>query len=226
MPSKNTIKIFVKNGIYHIYNRGVEKRDIFLDKQDYNIFLYYLKTYLTAPIDQKKLPLNISRLGSIFDLHKNIDLICYVLMPNHFHFLIQQKSEYTITEFMRRLSNAYVKYFNEKYERVGPLFQGRYKAVLLAGGTVPYLSFYIHTNPIDLPDYSKIKDLKNYIYSSYRDYIDKQNTSWIFRDYILDYFQENNKFISYKKQTEQFAFLSDKYKKEKYENLIPFLLDY
>jgi len=83
------------------------------------MFLYYLKIYLN-PVknNERTLPINIRRLGDSFDLYKNIRLFCYVLMPNHFHFLIQQSSEDAIVELMRRLSNAYVRYFNDKYNRV------------------------------------------------------------------------------------------------------------
>jgi len=221
MPAKNTIREFIKDGIYHVYNRGVEKRDIFLDEQDYKIFLYYLKTYLTPPSDQKKIPLNILRLGSDFDLYKNINLLCYVLMPNHFHFLIKQISEDALTEFMKRLTNAYVKYFNDKYQRVGPLFQGRYKAALvLKDEYFMHLSFYIHINPIELSEYSSIKDLENYPYSSYPDYIGKRNTSWISKDDILNYIKKD-KFTTYQKLTEKFTLNSEKYKKE----LTPVLLE-
>ena len=213
MPAKNTIRTFVRGGIYHVYNRGVEKRDIFLDEQDYKIFLYYLKTYLTPPSEKKKTPLNILRLGPDFDLYKNINLLCHVLMPNHFHFLIKQNSENAVTELMKRLTNAYVKYFNEKHQRVGPLFQGRYKAVLvLKDDYLVHLSFYIHVNPIELARFSDIKELENYPYSSYPDYIGKRSTSWVYKDYVLNYI-EKDKFATYKKLTERFALESDKYKK-------------
>ncbi len=214
MPSKNTIRNFVKGGIYHIYNRGVEKRTIFLDQQDYRMFLYYLKSYLTAPDTQKDSPRIISRLGPDFDLYKNIKLLCYVLMPNHFHFLIQQESEDAIIEFMQRLSNGYVKYFNEKYERVGSLFQGRYKSIFVSKDEyLLHLSSYIHINPIELKDYSDLKSFENYSFSSYPDYIGKRNTSWVSRDTILNY-MEGEKFFEYKKQTENLAAVSDKYKEE------------
>ena len=224
MPSKNTIRNFIKGGIYHIYNRGVEKRDIFLDQQDYNIFLFYLKTYLTPPDNKKKIPFNILRLGPDFDLYKNINLLCYVLMPNHFHFLVKQISKDAVTELMKRLTNAYVKYFNDKYQRVGPLFQGRYRGVLvLKDEYFMYLSFYIHINPIELPEYSDIKKLKNYSYSSYMDYIGKRNTSWVHKDYILNYIRKD-KFTTYKKFTEELILESDKYNKYK-KDLKPVLLD-
>lgn len=219
MPSKNIIRTFIKGGIYHIYNRGVEKRNIFLDEQDYRVFLYYFKTYLTAPDTHKKTPRNILELGSNFDLHKNVKLLCYVLMPNHFHFLIRQESENAITEFMKRLINAYVRYFNNKYERVGPLFQGRYKGILVTKDEYfLHLSSYIHINPIELPNYSNVEKLEDYSYSSYPDYIGKRNTSWVHKAYILDYIDEKeDKFAVYRKETEELAKVSDKYKKEQKE---------
>ena len=225
MPSKNTIRKFVEGGIYHIYNRGVEKRDIFLDEQDYKVFLYYLKTYLTVPDNKKKTPLKISRLGPDFDLYKNINLFCYVLMPNHFHLLLKQIPKNAMTELMRRISNAYVKYFNDKYKRVGPLFQGRYKSILVSEDEYfMRLSLYIHINPIELSEYSDIQKFKHYPYSSYLDYIGKRNTSWINKDYILDYIEEENKFVTYEKIIKGFILDSGKYNKYKKE-LVPILLD-
>jgi putative transposase len=216
MSLKNTKREFIKDGIYHIYNRGVEKRNIFLDEEDYKIFLYYLKTYLVPPDTEKKTPINITRLGSNFDLYKNIQLLCYVLMSNHFHFVFKQFSEKAITEFMRRLTIAYVRYFNNKYKRVGPLFQGRYKSVLVdKDDYFLYLSSYVHINPIELSKYSEINTLEHYPYSSYSDYIGKINTPWIHEEYILNYINDKeDKFLFYKNQTEQLALESDKYKKE------------
>ena len=116
---------------------------------------------------------------------------------------------------MKRLINAYVRYFNDKNQRVGPLFQGRYKAILVTKDEyLQYLSYYIHINPIELSDYSEIGKLENYSYSSYPDYIGKRDTSWVFRDGILNYFQGKDKFALYKEETENFVKISDKYKKQ------------
>jgi len=221
MPAKNTIRTFVKDGIYHVYNRGVEKRKIFLDKQDYRIFNYYLKTYLTAPSIGGDSPRIVLRLGREFDLYKNLELMCYALMPNHFHFLLKQNSENAVTEFMKRLTNAYVKYFNDKYDRVGTLFQGRYRAILVDKDEyLTHLSSYIHINPIEMKEFSDAEKLKKYTFSSYLDYIGKRNTPWVHRDFILNYF-EKDKFSDYEEQTKKLIFASDKYKKK----LNFFLLD-
>lgn len=140
MPAKNSIKQYVENGYYHLYNRGVEKRNIFLDDQDYSVFLGYIKQYLG--------PHEGSDPKSLVD---DIDLIAFCLMPNHFHFLAKQKTIDGITKFMRAICTNYVMYFNKKYERVGTLFQGKYKGVLLDNDTyLLHLSRYIHLNPIKI----------------------------------------------------------------------------
>jgi len=192
MPSKNTIKIYVKNAVYHVYNRGIDKRIIFCDEQDYKIFLYYLKVFLT-PTDylKKDLPGIKKRLGRNYDLYKRICLFAYVLMPNHFHLMLKQKDEKAMIELMRRLTNAYVEYFNKKYKRVGPLFQGRYKAVLIDKESYfLHLSRYIHQNPLELLKKLKLSKLEDYPYSSYPDYLGKRrHTLWLCIDEIMDYFK-------------------------------------
>lgn len=197
MPSRNTVKIYVANGIYHIYNRGVEKRKIFLDEEDYKVFLYYLKSYLLPLEQQVKPPRGIKCLDN-FILHKEIKLFVYCLMPNHFHLMLKQLREKTIIEFMRRLSNAYVEYFNKKYERVGSLFQGRYKAILVdKENYLLHLSRYIHINSLELfeDQKDKFEKLRKYPYSSYLDYIGKKNSKWISREEIMNYF-ENTKDVT------------------------------
>ncbi len=229
MPSKNIIRNFITDGIYHIYNRGVEERIIFLDEQDYSVFLFYMKIYL-SDIEETDIKEILSRFNySItrgnLNLCKNINLSSYCLMPNHFHLLVQQKDKKSIIEFMQRLSNAYVKYFNKKYKRVGSLFQGRYKAALI--DSTNYLLnviHYIHANPLELPEHSNFEKLENYNYSSLKDYIGKTNTLWLRKDYIPGFYEPLNKdrFKNYKEQLKIFIIQSDKYK----EQAKHLLLDY
>lgn len=215
MPSKNTIKTYVEDGIYHIYNRGVEKRDIFLDEQDYKIFLHYLKSYF-LPFEQQekaKLPHSMRFLKS-FNFSEQISLLAYCLMPNHFHFLVKQSTERAIVELMRRMSNAYVEYFNKKYDRQGPLFQGRYKARLVENDIYfLYVSSYIHRNPLGLFSglalEQQIKKLRGFSYSSYADYLGKRNTPWIYKNEIMPIFREKGESIesglnSYQKFVEEY----------------------
>jgi len=200
MPSKNSIKIYLKDGIYHIYNRGVEKRDIFLDEQDYKVFLSLLKRYL-LPLNDDENKVDRVRPCWESEIYKQIRLFCYCLMPNHFHLMAQQLKERAITEFMRRLTNAYVGYFNEKYNRqnVGPLFQGKYRAALITKEShFLYLPYYIHFhNPEGLYQNEKeedsIKRVQNYPWSSYLDYLGKRNTKWIYKGGIMEQFVEMEK---------------------------------
>ena len=161
MPAKNSRKIYKENGFYHLYNRGVEKRSIFEDKQDYSVFLLYLKSYLlpknvdalqemlsdkNSTWNEKRLILKQLRLNNF---NKEISLLAYCLMPNHFHFIVKQTAPDSIDRFINSLNTRYVMYFNKKYDRVGPLFQGVYKAVVVeTDEQLLYLSGYIHRNPL------------------------------------------------------------------------------
>jgi len=163
MPAKNSRKIFAPNSYYHIYNRGVEKRTIFLEDIDYNVFLSYIQTYI-LPKDEKTLNYIISdpkaewkeknkaiKLLRLNNFFKSLSLISYALMPNHFHFLVKQKEENIIDRFMNSFCTRYSMYFNKKYKRIGTLFQGVYKAVLVdSDEQLHHLSRYIHRNPLPL----------------------------------------------------------------------------
>jgi len=158
MPAKNRTKIYVENGYYHLYNRGVEKRNIFLDQQDYGVFLCYLKEYLT-PRDEKQLKkilantktsyrekAKILKILALNNFSEEITLIAYCLMPNHFHFLLKQKNAGSIDQLMNSLGTRYTMYFNKKYNRVGVLYQGVYKAVLVStDDQLLHLTRYIHS---------------------------------------------------------------------------------
>ncbi len=199
MPSKNTVKNYVKDGIYHIYNRGVEKRDIFMDDQDYKAFLNILKRYLSSP-EQLKLnqvgPGNQVRPGRQTELYKNIRLLCYCLMPNHFHLMVKQLTERAMTDLMRRLTNSYTRYFNKKYERVGSLFQGRYKAALITKEVYfLHLPYYIHYNPTGLfnSEDNIEEKVENYPWSSLGDYLGNRNTNWLYTEGLMEQFIETQK---------------------------------
>lgn len=100
-------------------------------------------------------------------------------MPNHFHLLIKQSNHDSMTKFLRALSTRYSMYFNKRYQRVGSLFQSRYKAVLVDNELqFLYLSKYIHRNPLDLPTISP-SNLVEYPYSSYRNYLNQIQQTWI-----------------------------------------------
>ena len=184
MPAKGSVKYYMDNSIYHVYNRGVEKRKIFLVEQDYKVFLSYLKEYLSNN-EFFKSEAKLQGLTLQFHPRKNyfgeIDLIAFCLMPNHVHLLIKQKDKNSIKEFTKSLFTRYSMYFNKKYKRSGPLFQGRYKATnVINKDYLLDVSRYIHKNPL--------KYTKNLVegYSSYSTYLGLNNTSWVNKNVILD----------------------------------------
>lgn len=205
MPAKNSVKIYVPNGFYHVYNRGVEKRIIFLDKQDYKVFIYYLELYLSPKEEvinkiNKQVNLTedeknskISKILTMNNYFDEIDLLCFILMPNHFHIILKQKEKNSMELFLHSLILKYVQYFNKKYERVGPLFQGRYKAILINKEEyLLHLSRYVHINIKEI--LGNNKPLSFYPWSSYPAYVKNLNISWLKKDYILAYFKKYNDF--------------------------------
>lgn len=209
MPSKHTIKQYLENSFYHVYNRGVEKRTIFEDAQDYKVFLNYLKLYLEPPEETKPREVKINNKTFLVPSHKlnnfnnNIELIAYCLMPNHFHLLLYQKEKKAIEFFMRSLGTKYSQYFNKKYERVGYLFQGTYKAVLIEKDEyLLHLSRYIHLNPKESP--------LRYLYSSYGDYLSIIKTKWVKPERVLNYFKAAQK-VSMKDMLSYQSFVQDYY---------------
>ena len=181
---------FVENQIYHLYNRGVEKRRIFLNQKDYVRFIIDLYEFNDiAPA------LNFGR--SIFAQpievrlqskrqQPQVALLAFCLMPNHYHIMVQQLTKNGITNFMRKLGTGYTNYFNTKYERVGSLFQGKFKATLLTHEAhFLYLPHYIHLNSLDVAPL-RIKNtsaskketidfLQKYRWSSLPDYLGTKN---------------------------------------------------
>jgi putative transposase len=208
MPARHRLKIYLSDTYYHVYNRGVEKRPIFIDDTDYAILLSYLKTYL-LPKDEQTLLTTIGnataswkerdralKLLRLNNFSGNIRLLSYCLMPNHYHMLIWQKPEMGMDEFMNSLWTRYTMYFNKKYHRVGPLFQSVYKAVQVQNEEqLLYLTRYIHRNPIAKRSLRKPASqglaLRSYPWSSYPDYLGVRKTEWINTTTILSYWKSD-----------------------------------
>ncbi len=172
---------FAADEFYHVYNRGVEKRDIFMDLRDklrFQRLLYFANS--SKPLDFKQiqgLPLDTAERGETL-----VNIGAYCLMPNHFHLLIHEKKDGGLSKFMMKLTTAYSMYFNKKTNRSGRLFQNIFQARHIETDEhLNYLFAYIHLNPIKLADrrwphtdLAKISGfepfLNNYSFSSYPDY--------------------------------------------------------
>src|SRR3989338_2716458 len=151
---------FAEDQFYHIYNRGVEKRNIFNKEWDYFRFLTGLAEFnTTASVDLKLLledkyknwPSTIIKSKIWKEGEGLVKIHAFCLMPNHYHLFVEQIREGGISAFMHKLAVGYSMYVNKKYERVGPLFQGPFKACLVDNETyLTHLLRYIHLNPVDL----------------------------------------------------------------------------
>lgn len=194
MPSRNTVKDFTPNSYYHLYNRGVDKRRIFEDSEDYQKFLYYLKVYLTPSVKlHEEMPLLRKNLTSN-NLAEEVTLLAFCLMPNHFHLLLHQESTNGITRLMRQLTTAYSMYFNKRYERIGPLFQGIYKAVNVKTEDLLALSSYIHVHP----EADRGVDLNEFKWSSFLTYSGSQKLPWIETETVNEAFKKTGTTKSYR----------------------------
>lgn len=185
MPGRTTV--FVNNYFYHVYNRGVEKKQIFIHPQDYQRFLKILYYY---QFEGPKVKFSLISKQVFDNFHPNsdrklVDIICYCLMPNHFHFVLKQLKDDGISKFISQISNSYTKFFNTKYNRVGALFQGVFQAVMIESDEqLIHTSRYIHLNPVVS---SITKDPNQYVWSSYNEYLSENNNLCI-KDLIINMF--------------------------------------
>jgi putative transposase len=173
----------VNGGYYHIFNRGVNKLDTFIDGRDYNQALLSMNYYrFTKPPIKlsrfKSLPLTEqSRLSTVI-VNSNktlVDILCFVFMPNHFHFILKQNIDGGISKFMSQFSNSYARYFNVSHKWVGHLFQGQFKAVEInSEEQLLHVSRYIHLNPL-VAGIANKSTLKEFRWSSYVDYLQRHS---------------------------------------------------
>lgn len=162
---------FATDEVYHVFNRGVEKRETFRQPRDYQRFLQTVNYYRHGGRKPKFSTLNKTQFA-IFNPSPNrllVEILCYCLLPNHFHLLLRQKKDKGISIFLSQLCNSYTRYFNTKHKRVGALFQGTFKAVLIEDDQqLVHISRYIHLNPL----LAKVTpQLDSYKWSSWSEYM-------------------------------------------------------
>jgi len=211
---------FHKGNFYHIYNRGVEKRDIFKNDNDrwrflQGLFMFNDEKATTNLLWQLEKTRGGVTFGVLRDFLKTkgekreplVRILADCLMPNHFHLLIEEIKEGGISRFMHKLGVGYTKYFNNKYDRVGSLYQGTFKAALIDNEKyLQYLLVYINVlNPGELiePNLKEngIKDVEKimqfaekYQWSTNLEYLNKRNSIIIEKGLMGEFFLDPSKY--------------------------------
>ena len=181
---------------YHIYNRGVDKRDIFMNKADLDRFALSVKEFnIVKPIGSiKERMIELKESSGVQHPKPLVSIVCYCFNPNHFHFILKQEVDGGISEFFKQLLGGYTNYFNLIHKRNGALFQGRFKSKLINDDAYflkirPYthLNYLVH----DIP-----KEKAHLVLSSEKEY-DTNNFTFISgkeaKD-VLDFYGGNENF--------------------------------
>jgi len=212
----------ITNEIYHIFNCGIDGRITFSSQKEfiraYQVMKYY--RFSSPPVNFSKFIYTgaegIKKYNEASWGEKLVSIMCYCLMPNHFHFLLRQETDGGISKFLSQFLNSYTRYFNTKNERVGPLFLEDFKNVLVESEEqFLHLSRYIHLNPFSSSVVSSLENLYTYEWSSLSEYIGGSEDYICDKEMIMNYFKTKE---SYKK------FVSDRadYQRElkQIENLV------
>lgn len=168
------IPYFAENNYYHVYNRGANRNQIFFDNGNYIFLLKRLKKYC---------------------FKYSIQVIAYCLMPNHYHLLVRQERHHKVGLFIQHTFNSYTKAINKRLKRSGTLFEGPYRAIHVDDEAyLIHLCRYIHRNPIDA---NLVKELENWRYSNYLEWIGERNGNLYDPKFVLDFFSKPESYSSF-----------------------------
>lgn len=189
---------------YHVFNRGVEKRDIFTSEEDYKRFFLSLilmndeKEGLMIQWRNFKMSHPNSSVNeflrlSLSERKELVNFVAYCLNANHFHFILQQKSDRGIEKLMHRIATGYTMYFNERYHRSGSLLQGSFKATHIEPNNFLRMSVYVNCNS----EIHGIHPAKSYKWCSFPEYLKKDNNKLCKKEVILDQFKSSQEYLEY-----------------------------
>ncbi len=208
---------------YHIFNKGIFLQDIFMGKRDFKRAMELVRYYQNnnpplrfsqfMVLSKEKRDKILKELSNKKDLL--VEIICYCLMPNHFHFLLKQLKDQGISKFISQFTNSYTRYFNVKNKRSGHLFQGKFKAVrVITEEQLLHLSRYIHLNPYSSGFVRRIHELKDCSFSSLPEYLGENNFKSCNKQIIITRFRRSKSYwdfvrnqADYQKRLEQIKHL-------------------
>jgi putative transposase len=196
---------FAPNEYFHVFSRGVSKEKIFIDDRDKARFIFLI-THFQSPtriynvswytetfIKKGSFNTKEDKVKEILK-KRNIELVAFVIMPNHFHLLVQNLDDKILSVYMHRVLTAYSKYFNTKYRKKGHVFEGPFKSVHIKNNVqILHLSAYIHKNPKEIRGWENTYN--KYPYSSYQDFIGLNRWGHLLSpDIVLKQFKDQAKY--------------------------------
>ncbi|MFA4817625.1 MAG: transposase [Parcubacteria group bacterium] len=195
---------FANDEYYHICNRGVDKREVFLDNFDYYRFLLSMQEFnRTDPIGSifensfrkdKKINSPVWGRVSVYKIEKLVEVVAYCLNPNHYHFILKQLSDNGISKFMLKLGSGYSSYFNNKTKRSGSLFQGPFKAIHINSNEyLLHVSAYVNCNS----EIHGAHKADNYKWCSFPEYIGEKKGGLCNKEIILGQFKNKEEYKEY-----------------------------
>jgi putative transposase len=209
---------FVNGEYYHIYNRGVDRRRIFDSFDDYNRFvqsayLFNDEKFVSTrdPLDKVVLLSGSEVFGR--DQVPHVGIKAFSLMPNHYHFFMRQNRDHGISRYFHKLNKGYSRYYNNKNNRSGALFEGSFKIKHIdSDAYFEHIAAYIHLNPLELygvpwrtgvvEDWEKSKELlSKYMWSSHPAYLSgNQDFPLVDLDFFKNMYRNPSDYLDYLKQ--------------------------
>jgi len=201
----------VDDNYYHIYNRGVDKREVFLDEGDYQRFIISM---VLLNDEQDGLMLRwrdfrkTNKTGTLADFQTLnvwkrkpiVEINAYSMLPNHFHYILKQISKKGVEKFMQKIGNSYTKYFNEKYQRVGSLFQGTFKSShIKSNSQMLRMSVYVNCNS----EIHGIAKAENYRWCGFPEYLGKRDSGLCDKKVVSSHFRNYNDLRNYAEENIQ-----------------------
>jgi putative transposase len=198
---------FAQYEYYHVYNRGVDKREIFSGEADYVRFWLYLdllndiqegimdkwKNYRR---DAKNPTLAEFKRRELSSRHPLVEIIAYCLNPNHYHLILKQAAKKGIERYMHKIGTGYTNYFNQKNKRIGSLFQGTFKSCQIKSNALLYVSAYVNCNS----EVHGIAKAENYRWCSFPDYIGKRKEGLCDKKEIISQFKNIHEYFYFAKE--------------------------
>jgi len=165
---------FVRDGYYHVYNRGANREPIFHSDENYRFLLGRIKRHASEC---------------------QVTVIAYCLMPNHYHLVLRQDGERPLSGFVQAVFNSYTKALNRMYGRTGTLFEGPFQALPVTEEVhLLHLCRYVHRNPLEA---CLVTDLNDWPYSNYLEWTEQRNGTLVDRKFARSHFTTPEAYVTF-----------------------------